>query len=538
MIRFVRHSWWSQITLFSGGVMPDVLKGAFVYFMYTTTMYGVLYALDIEVLILDVQVSIKFFFGLLTYLMVFRLAQCHARFEEGKDMTITFFNALHQINGIASSYLMEIGKEPPSYKPHVVREAIAFRVHITRLTLAISVAFKYHCRIAQATLSNGRLDDSMRLLLFDYIRLRGLLYEEELHIIDEATGLFVETDRRGCCGIDLTTRHLRALFFYNKDLGNDLQPLCESENAHMSSVALPVVLLQMLRQHVMVVPWKEWGGPERLINLLEPWLTEATLELDRLQSLITMPLPLGYLQHCKGLFMIFFLTYPLAMKTSNGWWENIVSPCLLMISLYGIESISDRMENPLGDDICNINVLEMIHRLEIRAAEVFASTTDHWWIMKVIGEMPLFHMNLDGESTASQDQEPEVDEDFKQLCTEWGFNTHFAWMLMPTSMTTHMMTMARGADHAEFHRKNSMGPDRPSSHAKGHSRTRDLTAHECQLNLLQFESVTHFVCLRARRMEVLKAGHIFTKCVEEGTDPVEDFAEAMNHNVDERTCRL
>jgi len=116
---------------------------------------------------------------------------------------------------------------------------------------------------------------------------------------------------------------------------------------------------------------QKWGYPERILNLLEPHLGQISGNFEGVDRLITIPLPLAYLQHCKVMFLTFVMVYPLTIETSYGIWANIFSPCCLFIALLGFEVLADEMENPVGDDSMDLNVMRMIHDLEGRCSEIF-----------------------------------------------------------------------------------------------------------------------------------------------------------------------
>jgi len=90
-----------------------------------------------------------------------------------------------------------------------------------------------------------------------------------------------------------------------------------------------------------------------------------------LDRLITIRLPTAYLQHCKLLFLTFVLVYPLLLSTKAGMWTNVISPFVLFVALLGFDRLADEMENPIGEDEGDLNIIRMLYGLERKAEEVF-----------------------------------------------------------------------------------------------------------------------------------------------------------------------
>merc|ERR1719375_815136 len=86
------------------------------------------------------------------------------------------------------------------------------------------------------------------------------------------------------------------------------------------------------------------------------------------------PTPLPYLQHCRMLFLIFSIAFPLSMETSKGFFFNIGLPLMIFWAVMGFEVLSASLENPLGNDEVDMNLYEKIHSLEVNAEEIFNCT--------------------------------------------------------------------------------------------------------------------------------------------------------------------
>jgi len=79
----------------------------------------------------------------------------------------------------------------------------------------------------------------------------------------------------------------------------------------------------------------------------------------------------GWTQLLLNLLLFFLITYPLHIEVESGAWPNVVSPCIIGIALTGIMCVAGELENPIGDDPCDLNMYEMIHGLEVMVEQVF-----------------------------------------------------------------------------------------------------------------------------------------------------------------------
>merc|ERR1719375_946227 len=86
------------------------------------------------------------------------------------------------------------------------------------------------------------------------------------------------------------------------------------------------------------------------------------------------PTPLPYLQHCRMLFLIFSIAFPLSMETSKGFFFNIGLPLMIFWAIMGFEVLAASLENPLGNDEVDMNLFEKIHSLEVNAEQIFDAT--------------------------------------------------------------------------------------------------------------------------------------------------------------------
>lgn len=545
MIRYHNATWWSQVFVFRGGVLTLVVRGLFTYLAYTSLIYyiGVSVQSDFPIILYDESNSIHLLGGFVSFLLIWRLNQCYLRYESGKAYTSTFFSALHGIIGCSCSYIKgsdarafhkfgtpeDLGDEDEKVKNEAL--ALITRVNVVRLTVSLAVAFKFHSRIAENLNSNQLIDkDQLPGILFDYVRLRGLLFPEEHGIVDDACGLYlydpslqqdretsgessvgfampgspVSTDTEGSPmqsrnasrissnwadlnsavsrnDYDLSSsaavkRYERA-FRDSSSHGRARLAFDGNGSKTQSACALPVLLMQHLRDALSAPIGQKWGYPERLMNVFELHLREVAASFEQLDRLATIPLPLAYLQHCKLLFLFFSLTYPLTINSSHGIWANVFSPCLLFMSLFGFEVLADEMENPIGDDMVDLNTLRMIHDLECRADKIFSMTASERPRLRQALTRPLRDMSYlvlpdddpgrPGRKTVRGD-EPLASH---ELTEDHYFGAHFDWAPLPVHIVTYCAERELAVGNEV------MGPAR--AHAAKAARQRAGTVQRC-----------------------------------------------------------
>lgn len=107
------------------------------------------------------------------------------------------------------------------------------------------------------------------------------------------------------------------------------------------------------------------------MNFHETLLGNISRSYESLDQLVTIPLPLPYLQHCKFLLFLFMVFYPLCVDIHHGLFSNVVVPSLIAMALLGFEMVADNFENPFGDDDSDLNFLETIHSLEVEIQSIF-----------------------------------------------------------------------------------------------------------------------------------------------------------------------
>jgi len=138
-----------------------------------------------------------------------------------------------------------------------------------------------------------------------------------------------------------------------------------------SVVPLPKLLSQLLVD-LMVMPIdKPWGIPQRMMNFFMGRMGQVTNHIEELSRLVSQPLPLAYLQHCRVLLFTYALLFPLSVDAEAGVFENIAMPLITFATLYGFELLAADLENPLGMDEMDLHLLDMVHSLEVSAHQAF-----------------------------------------------------------------------------------------------------------------------------------------------------------------------
>lgn len=474
-----------------------VLRGALAYLCYTSLAYGFSLYFALETVIYDEKKSIHFLGGFVSFLLIWRLNQCYVRYENGKEQTSVFFSALHSIAGVSCAYLRgsdngalhkcgaKVMEDTLERRKLVDGLAAVVKVNTVRLCLAIAIAFKYHCRVAENSSSGEPLEISqVPGVLFELTRLKGLLFDEERLIIDEAAGFEEETDESG-----------RSSFVVNLQRDGNIPAPRPNDNDVMppkkkgASCALPVLLMQLLRDCMMQAVYQKWGYPERILNVLEMYMKEITMTFEQLDRLITIPLPLAYLQHCKLLFLSFILTYPLTVNTQHGIWANVISPCILFGALLGFEVLADSMENPIGDDVLDLNIMRMIHDLESRLSHLMCVTDAQRLHLREAMCEPLLTMGMQPATSESNGSENPGE-----------FYKHFAWISFPAHIIAYCGQKEYGVGDMLL-RKAGLKADHCSCFTTKAQPSLDERERILVEEAEKYNLVTTFLCLERQRVD-------------------------------------
>lgn len=518
------------------------------YFVYAVTVYYCCLSYNETydhsfLFIRDDRGSTHFLAGSVSFMLIFRLNQCYRRYCRGIELTAQYFVALHGVLGVALAYIRgadegALGGIGKSFKSDswVKQEgyAIAAKVHIARMVLAVALGLKIHCRIAESSAFGDALTQrEASLLAFDYLRVKGLLYPKEHGLLAAACGIYFERspELAACCSTCMFGEGAGLCYCFAP--GKHLPPTWQANCIHLPAssrgppteeplmeessdvsgnplpdrmgVSLPFVMMQLLREYLYQPLAMPWGYPERVLNILETHLQNAARYFEELDRLITHPLPLAYLQHCKVLFLIFVLMYPFTISIDNGFWANVVFPTILTFGLLGFEIIAQDLENPIGDDPVDLNVYEMIHDLEARTHEVFNLSGKHQLQSRAATVYPLRALGIFDRELAGHAEELEAarrrrEEHGHSQC----FRAHFSWSPVPPHIFMYCLEKEFGLGVLSF-----LQTQRATAVKVTEAVSAKAMASSARLSVLDVfvESLdqcgisqvglTHFICLKA-----------------------------------------
>lgn len=468
MIRYTKDSlctvlyWW-------GGINREILPKALVYSVFLTSVYflQVYGHLDLKEYT-DTKLfdhTLKGILSFLVFLLVFRLNQCMSRHYAAVALVTDLFHCLERL---AVDLCIHLRGDAPGahvashagshHEPH--REipvlssfacsslAIAAKVNCIRLIIAYAVSMVLHFQLLDAAAdSNGVLDDlEIQQVVFLYCRLRCLLYDEEMHILDSSLSVLRDLENGEVVYRSEINRY--------RLLGD---PGCEQligypeKDRCASGVTVcpaPKLVMNILLRALQKPSDQQWGYESRLWNLFWRDTLQIINTSLHLESIIMSPTPLPYLQHGRMLFLLFSFAFPSSMDVELGLVYNICLPLVIFWAIMGFEVLSGMLENPLGNDEVDMNLYEKIHSLEVNAEKIFDVTEQY--------QAPLFHAlerteNLimgEAEAEACREhvhQDPAREGPRKPTVRKPAadpakmFRTYFQWAPMPTVMLCDLL---------------------------------------------------------------------------------------------------
>lgn len=483
MIRFNQGSWFGSLFVYYGGVVPKLTIPALLYGSYCLVLYFGCSYFEISISA-DGSHLIA---GCATFMLIFRLNQCYTRMQTGKDMMADVFSNLRTLIMSGCSYMKgsqaivspvasaATANIQPTEEEH--KAAVLMKVHIVRLSLAFAISLKFHARLEDSLSGKQEIDrEDIVLALSDLVRIKMLLTHEESMLLERICGCYEQDLREsnaaggsssstygnsagyGSTGeeepaqLSCLTRVLQTFIKsikarFSDSNGDDQRYIIDFNRYHMAGasttehrhrmfgekhkghdsggVGLPPIIIQLLRDALGKPICQSWGYVERMINFHEMILDRLMRRHEAISQLVSMPLPLPYLQHSKGLLVIFACSYPLTIDWKNGLWGNVVVPTFLVMALLGFEIVADMLENPVGDDACDLNYYEMIHNLEVEAKTIFDLSENSR------GEVEKSWQDL-GSAIGLTSKE-DVDKDRKKLAArpKYTFDCFFEWMRLP-----------------------------------------------------------------------------------------------------------
>eukprot|EP00931_Biecheleriopsis_adriatica_P121981 TRINITY_DN97010_c0_g1_i1.p1 TRINITY_DN97010_c0_g1~~TRINITY_DN97010_c0_g1_i1.p1 ORF type:complete len:768 (+),score=132.54 TRINITY_DN97010_c0_g1_i1:282-2306(+) len=322
----------------------------------------------------------------------------------------------------------------------------ATRIHIVRLTLAFAVGLLLHCQLLAATYeSDGELDEeSMLHIVFLHSRLQSLLYKEEMELVDQCISISRENDA--------TTGFLyRAEVGRFRIIGNSdtslMQPTSTEESRGSSSgivPPLPNLLMSILCEVCHQPLSQKWGYAERVLGLVQGSATDVMEQVAHLSGLISRPVSLAYYQHCRVLVVLFVIMQPIFIgihENESSWTDSILFPLIAFWAMCGLERLAEMMENPLGNDDTDINLMEQLHDLEVSVQLSFEmAETRRWKLRQAL-------------TRAVECVPPGADFPDGPRFPPKNFEDYFCWLPIPTLVTEDMLLKHGHAEiaHSAFY---------------------------------------------------------------------------------------
>ncbi|CAE7251790.1 GCS1 [Symbiodinium sp. CCMP2592] len=328
----------------------------------------------------------------------------------------------HRVHSEEEIRIMKLHGELASMvRIHVVRLTIAF---------GVSCLLYFRILTALADAQGVLEEEDLVQIVFLHSRLQALLYEEEMELVDQYMGISRETDGaagseaeyRAETGRFRIAAQCSGLLMRPRKAGNnEEEDCCFVPQSSDIIPPLPKVILSMLVETCHTPLAQKWGYPERVLNLIASISADALDQLTHLSGLIARPVSLAYYQHCRVIVVIFSFMLPLVTEVGedrrqspgrvlglfdlSGFgskrfpnvagsqrrqvlkifrvrgdfgedllgsiFDNIVFPFVIYWAagprMFSGKWLAEMMENPVGDDDTDINLLQQLHELEVGA---------------------------------------------------------------------------------------------------------------------------------------------------------------------------
>jgi len=394
------------------------------------------------------------------FLFVFRLNQATTRFNHGSERMVEMFESLEQIVALfcasveGGPQVMTLSRMLTEGKPkhglttdeelwdfHLKCEELAraARVHVVRLTLAFAISFILHTHQKSATIESfGDVsEEGMVYVIYLYSRLRMLLYDDELKAIDDSIIIYAETQEDGerCfrteCGRHQVTGNVDGEVLIGGGVdGNPGGHLPEGQEDGKLICPLHKIIFMILQDLFNQPVDQAWGYTQRQMGPILREAQVAMLQVAHLDQIMACPVSLAYFQHCRVLLIVFALVYPFSCDPLAGVLENVVIPGIGLWAIMGLEKLSDQMENPLGTDDTDINMMEMMHSLEVSCARSWALAENYRVdtrnaLLSILSPVLAREANLLETRNAARPKP--------------SFQIYFTWKPMPSLMITMLM---------------------------------------------------------------------------------------------------
>lgn len=479
MIRYSRDSvltviyWW-------GGIIRHLWYPAFIYSVYLVGSYYTTMWFDFEMEM--ERNSVRALGGFVMFLFVFRMNQCMARHCKGNELSAALFSDLEffvqtfcTCTRGTNECILDVAQEVDAGEEEMIRAqricfaelAIVSKINCVRLTVALGLSCVAHLWLLDAAASTmGEIHgEELAHCMFIFVRLEGLLYPEELKLIDEALCITKEmpggdADSQPDSAYEVPphrktrSRATRWIQAFSNCCEEEPEPLFRAEvnrhrlnasvqgerlvgphlfNGEMSVVPMPKIISQLLMDAVLQSSDLKWSYQQRIANFFVSTCAGVANKMEELNRLVSQPLPLAYKQHCRCLLVLYALFFPLSVAYEDGFLENVAMPLLIFTTLYGFEVLASEMENPLGLEEMDLNMLDMVHSLEVSAESAFNISEAGKKSSRMALRRPLQEFGM--LAKGGMDLEEWHDE-----VPVGRFSHYFGWQPIPTLILASMAT--------------------------------------------------------------------------------------------------
>jgi len=331
-------SFRSTIFALNGSVIPQALSYVILWAIYDC----LLYLLKLHLNRGFAQSGRVFITSFITVFLVFRLKGAHGRYCTGLKIVAGLTDHVRTVIHIAITYTNV--REIASTREEI-EDLIRLRKDIIRFSIVSVVLTKLASRVAHCH-SRSVQEQTATCIKLDMARCRGLLSESEFGNLDKWLGTSsVQVQGRCCSGHKL-------------------------EMDSFSAISLPCWAIHHLRNCIAKACFgpSQYALPPRMIATLEKSLASMQQAATFIFMAGQIPVPLSYSQMGKLLLLLFNFTFPLEVHPDHGVFANIIMPLLMALMFHGIDCIASELDDPYGDDHCDVKLVTPLHQVE---AELF-----------------------------------------------------------------------------------------------------------------------------------------------------------------------
>mmetsp|Transcript_70057 Transcript_70057/g.194695 ORF Transcript_70057/g.194695 Transcript_70057/m.194695 type:complete len:482 (-) Transcript_70057:131-1576(-) len=383
-------SWLGLIFRVRGTVIPRVWLPVLLNSLYTFFAYK--WCIDNDVNLGETRGNVLG--SILSFLLVFRANNAYARYSEGSDYLLSFFNILTQLvsnsiccmNGGTRTQAWRwrrrwrwrgAAAEQPPELPEADRldtAASADRTHIIRWALVTAISLQMHLRVLRG-LSTGHIGiESQWLVQWDRYRIRHLTNSDEFAELDcHIRALTVDQS----IWDEAPMEHLDCPFDFEFGppqfwgfVGRVAYFLCRGTWKSTPTNMAPLLRLPVVAVYHLICAIgrsagsRPHGFSERSSFMLFDMAGRLLEDYVYISQIVALPLPFPYFHMCKVVLVLYFAMFPFFIERELGFWANVGELCCLSFALLGVDAIATELEDPYGDDTNDLDVFEKIFCLE------------------------------------------------------------------------------------------------------------------------------------------------------------------------------